>query len=148
MINEFKNNPFYEYAVNLKKYYHAYLFEVNSIEESEPLILAFSKMLICHEHYKDNTKYSGCNICHLIDENTYSNLKIIKPNGMNIKKEQVLELQKDLSLKSSDGNNQVYIIMDADKMNASAANSLLKFIEEPLDGIYGILVTTNKKAIL
>ena len=33
-------------------------------------------------------------------------------------------------------------------MNASASNSLLKFIEEPESNIYGIFITTNKKNIL
>ena len=33
-------------------------------------------------------------------------------------------------------------------MNASASNSLLKFIEEPESGIYGILITNNRKKIL
>ena len=148
MLDDFKDNPFYKYAINLKKYYHAYLFEVDDIETSFPLILAFTKMLVCKNHYKDNSKCLDCNICHLIDNNTYPDLKIIEPNGQSIKKEQVLELQKSLSLKSSNNTNQVYIIKEADKMNPSASNSLLKFIEEPENGIYGILITTNRRQLL
>ena len=148
MITDFKDNSFYEYAINLKKYYHAYLFEVDDIPINYPLILAFAKMIICRNHYIDNSKCGDCNICHLIDNNTYSDLKIVEPDGASIKKEQVLNLQKELSLKSVSGNNQVYIIKEADKMNPSASNSLLKFIEEPEEGIYGILITTNRKALL
>ena len=33
-------------------------------------------------------------------------------------------------------------------MNDSASNSLLKFIEEPMEGIYAILITTNKNQLL
>ena len=148
MISEFKDNSFYNYAINLKKYYHAYLFEVDSIETNYPLILAFAKMIICKHHYFDNTKCFDCNICNLIDNNTYSDLKIIEADGATIKKEQILKMQKELSLKTTDNNNQVYIIKEAEKMNASASNSLLKFIEEPEPGIYGILITTNRKALL
>ena len=148
MLEDFKNNAFYQYASNLKKYYHAYLFEVDNIENSYPLILAFAKMIICEYHYKDNMNCLNCNICHLIDNNTYSELKVIEPDGASIKKEQVLELQKGLSLKSTNNLNQVYIIKGAEKMNLSASNSLLKFIEEPLTGIYGILITTNRKQLL
>ena len=148
MLDDFKDNSFYNYAINLTKYYHAYILEVDDVENNMPLIMAFSKMIICENHYSNNTKCSDCNICHLIDENAYSDLKIIEPDGSSIKKEQVLTLQKELSLKSVTDNNQVYIIKYADKMNASASNSLLKFIEEPEDGIYGILVTTNKNDLL
>ncbi len=148
MLDDFKDSNFYDYAINLKKYYHAYLFEVNNIEESFPEILAFSKMIICQNHFTNNKKCGDCNICHLISQNAYSDLKIIDVDGSMIKKEQVLELQKSLSLKSFNNTNQVYIIKNADKMNPSASNSLLKFIEEPLPGIYGILITTNRKQIL
>lgn len=148
MINDFKDNSFYKYAINLKKFYHAYLFEVDDISTSYPLIQAFAKMIICKNHYIDNSKCGECNICNLIDKNIYSDLKIVEPDGASIKKEQVMNLQKELSLKSVSGNNQVYIIKEADKMNLNASNSLLKFIEEPEQGIYGILITTNRKAIL
>ena len=110
MISDYKDNPFYQYAINLKKIYHAYLFEVEDIDASYEMILAFAKMIICKNHFVDNSKCADCNICNLIDKNTYSNLKIIEPNGATIKKEQILELEKDFSFKSVDGNNQVYII--------------------------------------
>ena len=148
MLDDFKNNSFYEYAINLKQYYHAYLFEVDDIESNFPMILAFAKMIICKYHYKNQNKCLDCNICHLIDNNTYQDLKIIEPSGTSIKKEQVLELQKSLSLKSSNNTNQVYIIKCAEKMNSSASNSLLKFIEEPENGIYAILITTDRKQLL
>ena len=148
MLDDYKDNNFYNYAKNLKKYYHAYLFEVDNLEDNYPLILAFAKTIICKNHYTNQNQCDNCNICHLIDENYYEDLKVIEPDGINIKKEQILDLQKQLSLKSSNGNNQVYIIKEANKLNPSAGNSLLKFIEEPESGIYGILITTDKNQIL
>ena len=147
MLDDYKDTKFYDYAINLKKYFHAYIFEVDDINLNYPLILAFTKMLICKDHLTNNSNCS-CNICHLIDENYYEDLKIIEPSGKLIKKEQILNLQKELSLKSSNGTNQVYIIKEAEKMNDSASNSLLKFIEEPMEGIYAILITTNKNQLL
>ena len=148
MLDDFKDNEFYKYASNLTNFYHAYIFEVSSITSSFPIILAFAKMLICKNHYTNNKKCNDCNICHLIDENYYADLKIIEPDGAFIKKEQIQNLEQELSLKSSNDTNQVYIIKYADKMNQSASNSLLKFIEEPEEGIYAILVTENKNNIL
>lgn len=148
MLDDFKDTEFYNYVDNLKKYYHAYLFEVDDQIDAYPLILAFAKTIICKNHYKNKDKCLDCNICYLIDNNYYEDLKVIEPDGINIKKNQVLELQKNLSLKSVYNTNQVYIIKNAEKMNLSASNSLLKFIEEPQEGIYGILITTDRKQVI
>ena len=43
MLDDYKDNQFVNYAKNLKKYFHAYLFEVDNLEENYPLILAFAK---------------------------------------------------------------------------------------------------------
>ena len=51
MLEDFKEIPFYKYASNLNKYYHAYIFEVDDINTSFPLILSFAKMIICENHY-------------------------------------------------------------------------------------------------
>ncbi len=149
MLDDYQDNEFYNYAKNLKKYYHAYIFEVRDIKSSFPLILAFAKMIICNKHYTNSSACKDCNICHLIDTNTYADLKIIEPDdGISIKKEQIQALQRALSLKSFNNNNQVYIIKEAEKMNDSASSRLLKFIEEPESGIYAILVTENRSQIL
>ena len=47
-----------------------------------------------------------------------------------------------------EGNKKLFLIRDADRMTTNAANSLLKFIEEPSPGIYIVMMTTNKSAIL
>ena len=41
-----------------------------------------------------------------------------------------------------------YIIMNAEKLNSSSANSMLKFIEEPTDGIIGFFITNNKDVMI
>ena len=148
MLDDYKDNQFVNYAKNLKKYFHAYLFEVDNLEENYPLILAFAKMIICKNHYSNNKQCLDCNICHLIDENSCENLKVVEPDGISIKKEAIQSLQKEMSLKSTNDLNLVYIIKYADKLNVSSANSLLKFIEEPENGIYGILITEDRNQIL
>lgn len=148
MLDDYKENKFYDYAINLKKYYHAYLFEVDDILKMFPMIIAFAKMIICKNHYTNNNECNNCNICHLIDKNYYQDLLIIEPDGISIKKEQIQIIQRQFSLKSTNNTNQIYIIKQADKMNLSAANSLLKFLEEPVEGIYAILITENRKQML
>ena len=43
---------------------------------------------------------------------------------------------------------RIYILKEADKLNESAANTILKFLEEPSDDIVAILVTTNRYKML
>ena len=41
-----------------------------------------------------------------------------------------------------------YIINDAEKFNASSANTMLKFIEEPEKNIIGFLITNNRENVI
>ena len=60
-----------------------------------------------------------------------------------LQKEQLDELQKEFSEKSIFSNKKIYIINHADRLNKSAANSILKFLEEPEENIIAILITDN-----
>lgn len=122
---------------------HAYLIETNNYINSSEFVLSFAKSLLCPYKYLNNEKCVYCTQCENIDKNLYTELKIINPDGMWIKKEQTDLLQKDFSTKSIQSDKRVYIINEAEKLNVSSANSLLKFIEEPSDGIVAILVTSN-----
>lgn len=133
LINQIKNN----------KYSHAYLFEANGNPDAFSLVLSFAKSLLCPHSYTNSNNCKDCSICHRIDNNIFSDLKIIEPDGLWIKKEQLDELQKDFSVKSIESNKRVYIINNAERLNTQAANSILKFIEEPEEGIIAILVTNN-----
>ena len=54
----------------------------------------------------------------------------------------------EFNKKSIIGSKKVYIINQADRMNVSASNSLLKFLEEPPEDIIAILVTDNMYQLL
>ena len=60
-----------------------------------------------------------------------------------IKKEQLEELQKEFSTTGIQSNYRIYIIKNAERLNTSAANSILKFLEEPEPNIIAILMTDN-----
>ena len=83
-----------------------------------------------------------------VDINNCSDVVIVKPINDKIVKEQILELQNKLKSYSQTHKNRVYIINEAHKMNDYAANSLLKFLEEPESNIYAFLITTNINKIL
>lgn len=136
-----------EVMTDTKKISHAYLIETNSFQESEELVFAFAKILLCPNALFHKTS-DECSICHLIDQRKYSDLQIIEPSGAWIKKEQLLDLQANFKTKSIVGGRRVYIIFQAEKLNISSANTLLKFLEEPEDNIVAILVTTNRYQVI
>ena len=127
---------------------HAYLFELNDYSNGYNFALSYAKFLLCPNCFSNNLKCNNCSICKQIDDNNYLELKIIEPDGQWIKKEQLDELQKDFNTKSLIGNRKIYIIKNAEKMNASSSNSLLKFLEEPPENVIAILITNNSYQLL
>ncbi len=128
-------------AINNDKISHAYMFEIDNNLDKEEFIKDICKKLILKEK-KDNT------IINLINNNNYSNIRRIIADGLWIKKEQILEIQNDFKKESFDNNLKIYVIEEAEKLNKSSANTLLKFLEEPEQNICAILLTKNKYAVI
>ncbi len=136
-----------ESIINKKNISHAYLIETNSFSKSKELVFAFAKILLCQD-ITTKKHDRNCRICNLIDKNNYPELITIEPDGQFIKKEQLLNMQTSFKTKALDGGNRLYIIFDADKLNVTSANTLLKFLEEPEEKIIAVLVTENRYRIL
>lgn len=90
----------------------------------------------------------------LLDQQPYGNLfDWYKLLGVDNKQGQIgvdeaLEIVKSLSLKSYEGGYKVMIIWMAEKMNTSAANKLLKLIEEPPEKTIFILIAEDEEQII
>lgn len=132
--------------IEKNKLSHAFLLETNDIDACYIDILELVKRINCPQKYKD--KCNACQICNLIDKQNLPSLITIEPDGLNIKKESMQYLEQKFSTKPVYSNYNIYIIKNAEKMNDYAANTILKFLEEPEDNIIGILLTTNKELIL
>jgi len=131
-------------AISNNRISHAYLFETNNYYQSNDFIMSFVKDIICN----NSDKSINDNICQQIDNDEYIELKIINPQGLQIKKEEMLNLQEEFKNKPLEGKKKVYVINNAEKLNSSSANTILKFLEEPEDDIIAILVTSNRYQIL
>jgi len=109
--------------------------------------------LICNSNF-DNLKedleeiLSDYFFTSKIDIENNIDVKIIRPNNDKIVKTDILELQEDFKTFSQFNDNKVYIIDGAEKMNDYAANSLLKFLEEPEKNIYAFLISKNVNRVL
>lgn len=127
---------------------HAYLFHSDDTDQAFDFAISFAKTLLCPLHKLERQSCNDCSICHRIDNGNFTELKIIKPDGLWIKKEQLIDLQDEFRLKSLEGDKKIYIIFGADKLNAQAANSMLKFLEEPELGIIALLITSDVNSVL
>lgn len=123
---------------------HAYIFQGPKGVGKKDMALFFSQMLYCTE----KEPCQSCQNCVQIEKKEHLNIVIIQPESKVIRKEQIVNLHQEFSKTSQVVGPRVYIIIDADKMNQQSQNSLLKFIEEPEEGIYGILCTTNISQLL
>ena len=59
----------------------------------------------------------------------------------------IREIKKESSMSSAERGKKIFIIFEADAMNDPAANSLLKVLEEPLENVHFILVSSRKDAL-
>ncbi len=125
---------------------HAYLIETNNIEEAVDTLKNLIKNIICDTTYTPNCQ--KCNLCNLVNLNNLPSLKIIEPDGAFIKKNQIEELKETFSTIPLYSKYNIYIVKNAEKLNPSSANSMLKFIEEPTPGILGFFLTTNKDIMI
>lgn len=124
---------------------HAYLFSGDFASFDFALYLAKSRFC---ENIQDGLPCGECRECQLIAENEFSDVKIVKPSGQVIKTDTIRELMRDFSRSGFEGKSQVFIIQDCEKMHVNAANSLLKFIEEPQSSSYMILLTSDENKVL
>lgn len=126
---------------------HAYLIEIDDYDNDFIYVINFVKMILCNISY-DDVFVCDDKIISLIDNGNFSDISIVEPDGNWIKKNQLLELQKEYSNKSLFGLKRIYIIKYAEKMNLSSANTILKFLEEPDDDIIAFILTENRYLVL
>lgn len=125
---------------------HAYLIETNNLDKCVEDLKTTIKKIFCNATFKENC--SECNICNLIDQDFLPSLKIIEPKGSTIKKEDIIELKKTFSSVPVYTKDNIYIIKQAEKLNDSSANTMLKFLEEPEEHIIGFLITNNANSVI
>ena len=126
---------------------HTYLIEIGNYEEDYKYILDFIKMILCNVQFRELNECDNP-LIHLIDTNNFPDIKVIEPDGSYIKKSQLLDLQKEFNNKSLYDNKRIYIIKNAEKLNSSSANTILKFLEEPENDIIALLLTDNRYHVI
>ena len=71
-----------------------------------------------------------------------------KSDKKNILKEDMIDLKNLFQNTSYLNNYRVYLIEEAHKLNSTTSNMILKFLEEPMDGVIALFITDNLDAVL
>ncbi|WP_066074697.1 DNA polymerase III subunit delta' [Neobacillus soli] len=127
---------------------HAYLFEGIRGTGKREIGLLLTKALFCTSVIDGFKPCEACNNCRRISNGNHPDVHLVEPDGLSIKVDQIRSLQAEFSKKGVESLKKVYLISHADKMSVSAANSLLKFLEEPNPGTTAFLLTEQPQQIL
>ena len=105
---------------------HAWVFTGPPGSGRSSAAVAFAQALIC-----PNNGCGTCNDCNSAKTHGHPDVEIIRTEGLSIKVEEVRELLTRVAWAPSMGGWRVVVMEDADRLTESAANALLKAIEEP-----------------
>ena len=105
---------------------HAWLFTGPPGSGRSSAAVAFAQALIC-----SNNGCGTCTDCNSAKTSGHPDVEIIRTEGLSIKVEEIRELLTRVSWAPSMGGWRVVVMEDADRLTESAANALLKAIEEP-----------------
>ena len=125
---------------------HFYLFEGEGGLGKRTLGRTFAKTLLCEE--KGEEPCNRCGSCIKFDHLNHPDYHEIEPEKGIIRKGQVEEIIRGMSMSPFGGDRKVFLMDQAHLMNKEAQNAMLKSLEEPPIYVHMILVTSSSKNLL
>ena len=109
-----------------------------------------AQSLLCESPDENQLSCGRCKSCLLNQANSHPDLHFLLPEKEEgqIGVEQVRELTETLQMTRHIGAHKVAVIYMAERMNAYAANALLKTLEEPSEHSVLLLVTHQSQSLL
>lgn len=106
---------------------------------------ALAKALLCEKGGCD-----ACDVCKRIERRKHPDVHYLKPEGASRQYlvEQIREIVANVALAPIQSKRKVYIVHEADRMSASAANAFLKTLEEPPEDVTIILTSITRANVL
>jgi DNA polymerase-3 subunit delta' len=135
---------------------HAYVFSGDDLGQMEQLARTLAKTLNCLNppHRAPNGQAvdccDQCLNCRRIENGNHPDVQWARPESKTriITIDQIRDLIQIISLKPTEAEYKVAIILAADRMNVQAANAFLKTLEEPPSRSVIILLTTAIDQVL
>ncbi len=129
---------------------HAMLFTGAAGIGKRSVAMHVAQALLCESPRADGFACGQCDGCRYFAAGQHPDLRVVEPWKLDddgeikrldhIPVDKVRELRDLAGLTSHRGGNKVALIAPAEMMNASAANALLKLLEEPPSGMFLLLV--------
>jgi DNA polymerase-3 subunit delta' len=122
---------------------HAWLFTGPPGSGRSNAAIAFAAALVCLE--------GGCGRCvdcTTVKNGTHADVEVMSTDGLSIKIDEVRELVLRAAWAPSVSNYRVVVMEDADRLTESAANALLKAIEEPNQQTVWLLCAPSSTDVL
>jgi DNA polymerase III subunit delta' len=113
-------------GANSQEMTHAWAFTGPPGSGRSSAAVSFAQALICSKQ-----GCSACNECQSAATGGHPDIEVIRTEGLSIKVEDIRELLTRVAWAPSMGGWRVVVMEDADRLTESAANALLKAIEEP-----------------
>ena len=128
---------------------HAYIINGERGMGKHTMAEAFISTLFCEEHGADACE--ACSECGKISRHNHPDVRYIVPEegkktiGIDAIRDQLVG---DVYIKPYSREIKAYIIPDADSLNISCQNAILKTIEEPPEYVRLLLLTENAESLL
>jgi DNA polymerase III gamma/tau subunit len=122
---------------------HAFLLETNNIDACYKDVMNMIKRLNCK-----NETIDDCNVCHTIDAGTNPDIITVRPIKKEIGVDPIDNILTVFATQPLISKYSMYVICEADLLSQIAANKILKFLEEPEDGIVGFFITNRLSSML
>lgn len=129
--------------------FHATILSGPQSEEKDRVIRAIAASIVC-QSTGSVRPCMNCEGCRKAFENIHPDITVIDllKDKKELTVDQMRVVRSDAFVVPNDGENRVYIINNADKMNTAAQNVLLKTLEEPPRFSYFILCAENPSLLL
>jgi len=129
---------------------HAYLITGPQGIGRRTLALALAQALNCPQPLSPGEPCRTCHTCRRIQEMVFPDLSVIQAEqvGGVLKVDQVRELQRSLALAPYEGRYRVALLLRMEEAHISAANALLKTLEEPNPQVVLALTASDAESLL
>ncbi|MDO8644597.1 MAG: DNA polymerase III subunit delta' [bacterium] len=104
--------------------------------------ILLTQRLLCENPLMTGEHCNECSSCVRVEKMVHPNFHFLRPDGTSHKIETVRTLLKEVAFKPYEEGACVIVIDEAEKLTESAANALLKTLEEPPDSVLFILMSS------
>ncbi len=106
----------------------------------------FAQFLNCQN--ADTRPCGACLSCRKVVTGNHPDVRLLDDDDQALKIEQIRDLQHELSLSPVEGRHRVAVLANFERATASAANALLKTLEEPASSVVIILTAPDPGSLL